>query len=536
MIFFLFLNSAKTNAQSPTGLSNFTGNFEINSQTYLADSAIGAPEVPEKILSNGFLNLNYNYSNFSAGIRYEAYQNPVLGFDAGYKGSGIAYRFASFTSDNLTVTAGNFYEQFGNGLILRTYEQKSLGIDNALDGLRVQYAPIKGVTIKAFIGEQKVYFVKGKGLVRGIDGDFQMNDFIPGWDAKKLKIALGGSFVSKYEKDDVPSRILPENVGASAGRISLIYDKLSFNGEYAYKINDPSFDNNYIYKPGQAIYLNVTYAKKGLGVKLTSKWLDNMSFRSERGASLNNLTINYLPAISKQYAYRLSTLYPYATQSKGESGYSGEVYYTMKQGTKLGGQYGTTISLNATTVGDIERTPASNDTLGYESKIYSKGTDLFYQDFDFELTKKLSKSWKLIATYIYQVYDKNKIEGKTDYQQVTAHIGVLDFTKKFKSHNSLRFEMQHLLTEQDKGNWAMGLIELTIAQHWSFNAFDEWNYGNEHSDSRFHYYNFGMSYSKNATTIGLSYARQRGGLLCVGGVCRQVYPSNGFNINITSRF
>lgn len=524
------------NAQSPTGVSNFTGNFEINAQTYKADSAIEAPAVSEKILSNGFLNLNYNYNNFSAGIRYEAYQNPLLGFDAGYKGSGIAYRFASFTSDNLTITAGNFYEQFGNGLILRTYEQKSLGIDNAFDGLRVQYVPFKGVTVKAFIGEQKVYFIKGAGLVRGIDGDFQLNDFLPGWDAKKLKIALGGSFVSKYEKDNVASRVLPENVGASAGRLSLIYNKFSFNGEYAYKINDPSLNNKYIYKPGQAIYLNATYAKKGLGIKVTSKWLDNMSFRSERGASLNNLSINYLPAISKTYTYRLSTLYPNATQPQGESGYSGEVYYSMKPNSKLGGHYGTTISINASTVSDIDRTPASNDTLGYESKIFSMGNNIFYQDFSLEISKKISKSLKLIATYIYQVYDKNKIEGKTDYQQVTAHIAVVDITKKITPLKSIRLEIQHLSTEQDRGNWAMGLVEFTVAPHWAVNAFDEWNYGNENSEKRFHFYNLGFSYSANATTIGLSYARQRGGLLCVGGVCRQVYASNGFNINITSRF
>ncbi len=536
LIVFVFNSFIKVSAQQPTSSSNFSGNFEINAQTYTSDSAIEAPNVSEKILSNGYLNLNYSYNNFAAGIRYEAYQNPLLGFDAGYKGSGIAYRFASFTNDNLTITAGNFYEQFGNGLILRTYEQKALGIDNALDGLRVVYAPIKGVTIKGFIGEQKVYFVKGSGLVRGIDGDFQLNDFIPGWDLKKLKIALGGSFVSKYEKDNIASRILPENVGATAGRIGLIYNKFSFDAEVAYKINDPSFDNKYIYKPGEAIYLNGTYSKKGLGIKITSKWIDNMSFRSERGASLNNLAINYLPAISKQYTYRLSTLYPYATQASGEAGFSGEVYYTLKPNSKLGGHYGTTISINASSVRDIGRTPPSNDTLGYESKIYSIGNDVFYQDFSLEVTKKITKTWKLIATYIYQVYDKNKIEGKTDFQQVTAHIGVIDLTKKITTNKSLRFEIQHLQTEQDKKNWAMALLEFTIAPHWSISTFDEWNYGNEDSHKQFHFYNFGLSYSKNSTTLGCSYARQRGGLLCVGGVCRQVYASNGFNINVTSRF
>ena len=51
----------------------------------------------------------------------------------------MPYRFARYTSDGLDVTVGNYYEQFGSGLVLRSYEDKGLGIDNSLDGVRLKY-------------------------------------------------------------------------------------------------------------------------------------------------------------------------------------------------------------------------------------------------------------------------------------------------------------------------------------------------------------------------------------------------------------
>ena len=65
------------------------GNFQVDAQYYNKDTSIGAPIVPQKVLSNGFGNINYIRGNFSAGIRYESY-NPVMqGFDPRYQGSGI---------------------------------------------------------------------------------------------------------------------------------------------------------------------------------------------------------------------------------------------------------------------------------------------------------------------------------------------------------------------------------------------------------------------------------------------------------------
>src|SRR4051812_28382592 len=104
----LFISKMQGQGSDPGSLH---GNFQIDAQYYNADSLIGAPTVPEKVLSNAWGNINYNRGKFSAGVRYEAYNNVMQGFDTRYKGQGITNRFARYHDDLLDVTIGNIYEQ-----------------------------------------------------------------------------------------------------------------------------------------------------------------------------------------------------------------------------------------------------------------------------------------------------------------------------------------------------------------------------------------------------------------------------------------
>ena len=124
------------------------GDFNLSLQSYQEDLQIGAQEADEIILNNAYLNLNYTKGNFSTGLRYESYLNALADYDPEFKGNGIAYRYAKYSVNGLEVTAGNYYEQLGSGLIFRSYEEKGLGIDNAMDGFRLKYNPIKGMYLK----------------------------------------------------------------------------------------------------------------------------------------------------------------------------------------------------------------------------------------------------------------------------------------------------------------------------------------------------------------------------------------------------
>jgi hypothetical protein len=251
---------------------------------------------------------------------------------------------------------------------------------------------------------------------------------------------------------------------------------------------------------------------------------------------LQDLNINYLPALPKTQTYRLATIYPYATQPNGEQGIDGEIFYTFSKGSALGGKYGTSVNINCSALNSIYMTPAENDTLGYETDYFRMGEDVYYRDINIEVTKKLTKKWKAILTYINQVYNKAVVEGKLGVPIVHDNIGIADITYKIDSRNSIRCELQHLWTKQDHKNWAMGLLEYTFSPNWSFTVYDEYNYGNDEKEQRIHYLNAALGYSKKANRIFLGYGRQREGLLCVGGVCRNVPAANGFTLTITSSF
>ena len=511
------------------------GNFGLTGQTYTEDSLIGAPLVPEKYLMNAYGNLTFTKGNFSAGVRFESYLNAIEGYDNRYDGVGLPYRYISYQHEQLNFTVGNFYEQFGNGLVLRTYEDKQLGIDNSLDGVRVIFKPVKGITLKGIAGKQRFYYEYGAGIVRGVDGNIHINDLFSKFSESKLHITMGGSFVSKYQPDDDPVYILPENVGAGAGRISIASGGFLIKSEYAYKSQDPSSDNGYIFKPGEALLLSMTYSKKGFGLFLNAKRVDNMSFRSDRNAKLTDLNINNIPATAKTHTYSLASLYPYTSQPVGEMGAQGELNYRFKRGSGLGGKYGMFFSLAYSQVNSIQKTILS-DGDGYKSNFFEVGDELYFKDINFELEKKFSRKVKSVFHYYYQEYNKDVLQGLAGYGIIKSHIGVADFTFKLKPKHSLRMEMQALFTEQDKGNWAMLLLEYSVAPHWFFTVVDMYNYGNSDSEKRLHYYSGNFAYNNKGTRIQLGYGRVWEGIICVGGVCRNVPASNGFTIGITSSF
>ena len=528
------------------GIQNghLSGNFQSNSQLYYEDADLGitSENLPsEKFLINSFANLLYTTSNFSAGMRYEANHNVLLGFDKRYNGEGITYRYTQFNKDGLDITLGNFYEQFGSGMILRAFEERNLGYDNAFDGIRLKYSPFKGVYLKSLIGRQRLYFDKAEGIVRGFDGEISLNESFESLSDIKTQVMIGGSFVSKFQKDLDPIYILPENVASWGSRFSIFHGKWIMGAEYVYKYNDPSATNNFIYKEGQALLANLGYSQKGFGFSLAAKRIDNMSFNSDRNLSGQEVSINFLPALTKQHTYALATIYPYGTIANGEMGLQADLNYKIKKGTLLGGKYGVGILANFSNAYSIHKSPINEDTtigesgtLGYTSDFFKVGDDKYFQEYSLEISKKINRKLKLIGTYLNTHYNSNFIVGYGNYGMIKAGIWILETQYKLKPKHSLRTEFQHLKTAQHEGNWAMGLVEYTVSPHYFIAIQNLYNYGNKINKT--HYPNISAGYTKNTTRFALGYGKQREGIFCVGGVCRNVPKSNGFSLSITSSF
>ena len=198
---------------NPLDNAQLHGDFQTDVQSYNADPAIGAPVVAEKIRSNTFANLILTAGRLSAGVRYEAYLPPLQGFDQRYRGQGVPYRYATYDAGKLAVTVGNFYEQFGSGLIFRAYEERNLGIDTSIDGLRVRAQPVPGVRLTGLMGKQRFFFDKAPAIVRGFDAEVSLNELVPGLDSAATRLTLGGSFVSSFRKPTTRPWCCPKTWG-----------------------------------------------------------------------------------------------------------------------------------------------------------------------------------------------------------------------------------------------------------------------------------------------------------------------------------
>ena len=110
----------------------------------------------------------------------------------------------------------------------------------------------------------------------------------------------------------------------------------------------------------------------------------------------------------------------------------------------------------------------------------------------------------------------------------------LENTFKISDGKSLRLELQHLSTKDDTKNWSAFGLEYNISSAVSIYLTDTYNYQNPDDSKKIHYYNFGGSYIKGANRYAINYGRQRGGLVCTGGICRYVPESTGFSFSVTT--
>ncbi len=548
----LFAISSCLVGYSQEDKGSLTGNIESTFQYLNDDSIIKAEKPVEKGLINTYMNVFYTYKGFKAGGRLESYAPAINGYPTVFTGTGIGMRYIGYTNSLVDVTLGHFYEQFGAGTLFRAYENRALGYDNAIDGMRLNVKPHKGIILKSFYGRQRQAFTNGLvvnsvGIVRGIDGEIHLNEAIKFMEKKKFDVSIGASFVSKYQEQDKDNPlILPLNVGSYGARLKLRYGKFIFDGEYSLKENDPSFDNLYIYNQGYAALFNLGYSQKGFGISVSGKSVDNMSYRSDRNQKLQSDLINYLPSMNKTHTYNLvASLYPYATQLNGETAFQGEIMYTIPKGSKLGGKYGTNINANfSTAFKPIHNTSGFSELdstgVSYSTTPFSMSSTLFWQDINVSISRKFNKSFNLILSYfdIKMNNDFNKVSEEAT-GVITSHVGVLEFGYKLNKFHSVRVELQGLMTnkdKRDKGDWATAVVEYNFKSNWFLGVMDQYNYSNPEEKYRIHYIIGTVGYVHESSRFTLSYGRQRQGLFCVGGVCRFVPASNGLTLSFTQSF
>ncbi|MDR6403151.1 MULTISPECIES: DUF6029 family protein [Chryseobacterium] len=533
-------------------LCQLTVNLESNSQYYIDDNKIklSEAEVAQRFRSNNYLNASYKLKDFTFGAQLESYEpEALLNYNPAFKKTNIGTYYINYSNEKsgIDATVGHFYEQFGSGLALRLWEDKQLGIANSLLGGKIKYTdPAQIVTLKALLGKQRTGFGLTEGLIGGLDAEVRLDSLMK---SNKLRTSVGFSYVSKNE-DNKENDFNPKNVSIYGSRIKMEYSKFAMEFEYLYKTKDnikqvTTLDPNNIFS-GNAYYLNLSYATNNFGIIANFRRLENFNFYSQRnqiGNIYNNAVLNYVPSLTKQFDYSLANIYVYQAQPQltflsqkkaGEIGSQFDIFYKIKKGTLLGGKYGTDLSLNISNWYGLKGKYRSyiNDDNSYETEFLKLG-EKYYSDQSLDIRTRLKENWKIALVFINQYYNTYRTEETTG--EVKAQTVVLDNIYRFPK-SSIKIELQHQWADGYHGNWAAGLAEYNFKKHWSVFINDLYNYGNSDKEKQMHYYTGGLVFRKNSTRIQASYGRQRGGLLCVGGVCRFVPESAGFTLGISTNY
>ena len=526
-----------------------TGSLESNDYSYVNDEKSGALAGDDRFGSNNYLKLDYYNGKFTAGMQIEGYLPGSVGYPSELTGINLSNIYATWMDEDFSVTAGTFYEQFGSGLLFRSWEERALGLNNAVTGARFTYNYKDVVAFKAMWGLPRFgmgvftnnssranTITNTETLVRGADLSFALSNLL-NWDNTYL--ALEGSVLNRYEpisSDLIDEGGKPNSLGYS-GRVNFESNGFFAKAEYVsagkkyFQNYDKNAENWYLQKNGNAQLLEFGYNGRGLGLTVTGRRLEWMNSQIISGNVSTSNLMNYVPAMCTQYTYMLTTFHPYSPQTglvqlnfinSGEMGGQIDAFYNFRRGTALGGKRGMRVHANFSTYYAI----AKDGTF--------QAGNLLFRDFSIDIEKQWNKKFKTIL--LYSMQQNNDTDGADPAQVLTQNIVVADLLYKWTQNFSTRLELQYLhanetLKNKDK-DWMAALLEVNFAPHWSIFGSDMYNHGS----TKVHYYNAGVSYNKSRTRVALGYGRYKKGLICSGGVCRAIPAYTGANLTITTSF
>ena len=510
-----------------SGQGQFSGDLQLETQFYIRDTLIGASGTEHyDVLKNGGDSwLSFSYLNpewdLSMGVRFDAHYNSNLhNPGTAFTGIGVGTFYLQKRVDKLDITAGYLYDQFGSGLTFRAYEERALGIDKALLGVRLMYALHENWTVTGIVGKQRDRFDLFAPVIMGgrLEGSLAAG--------KTVRLNPGLSVVDrsmdKENLDLVRANLAPTlapgdsvrplaNVYTASVYNTLSVGNVSWYVELAGKSNEyDTPDGSPWDQYGSAVLSSLSYSKKGLGLTGQFRRVNAFMLRTSPNEQLLNGIFNFLPTLTRQNSLRLPARYNAVAQDLGEIGYQLDGIYTPVKGYTLSGNY---------------------------SDIRTLDNRQLFREIYADLEVRIKSDWKLLVGGQTVQYNQDFYENKPGVPTVRTFTPFVEFLYKLDKRKSIRIEAQHMSNEGDFGSWMYGLIEFNMAPSFSISVADMYNYDpTEKSPGQIHYYTLFSSYTNKANRFYASYSRQVEGIICTGGVCRFEPAFNGVKIGVTSSF
>jgi hypothetical protein len=521
-----------------------TGNYRLNVDMYDRDSAIAAVgpnyEV-NKNSANAWFELRYADMNkgIEAGVRFDGNYNSILqNPPIPVSFYGIGNWFVKKKVENLELTAGFIYEQYGSGVVLRTFEERNLGIDNAIFGVKAKYTINENFMVRGIAGTQKYRLDYFGAFVKGIN----LEGNLP-FASKKYNYNFGVAIVSRTltEKDRetvnnavssysfVDYFAVPYNnyVGNYYHTVQL--GKFSWGTDAALKTSGAvfnQFNNKYVDKMGISFMNTLSYSKKGIGVTIQNRYLDHFQFQSTAEGAVadfnlnNNRRLSFLAPINRQNSLRLPARFQIAPIELSEFATSLDITYSPSKKTH--------INLNISVI---------DSSVGFKTPYYREAY------LDIERKKLLNGKLDLHGGFQYVFYNQRKYLVGNEPMDIQSYTAFIEPTFRIDRKNSIRFELQYQHAAKELGQSVFALIEYNAAPNWSISVSDLWNFSPNKNyevvkqyQTPHHFYSIFTSYTKGATRFTLAYAKQLAGIICTGGVCRFEPAFSGLRFQLTSSF
>jgi hypothetical protein len=495
---FLYSQEGGTVPRLPSGLGI------SNQLEYSYDHKLDQPTF------ENWLNLDYRHDFFSTGIRFDVFQpndpNPAISRGK-EKYADIAFKYvrAEFGDlrEGFNITAGNFYELFSYGMILKSYEDRNIRIDNNLSGIKVN-ARYRGFNLTALSGSMETALAERRDILHAADLEYRL--------IRNLRMGVSYATNIPYFEGVARTNVASVRIRPTLG----VFD---FYAEYGLMQNEDirqrvfSGGREFI---GRAFYGSASFYEGQFSLIGEVKYYDNFTFAATDGSVIYNTP----PAVKRDHTYSLLNRHPSPLNQSNEQGFQLEANYFIGSQTSFVANFNLTETLPPSSL--YQQTLNSNVDVRTQFKelftqLSHQWSDNFYTNFAFGFSEELDGSTRNFTPIVeakYYLDGINTFRVILEHQQtenlITAEkyftdLLLLEYLRSPWFSISLAAEMQTL--EPEPGKIVRPIYKFIQT---TFKI-------GQHSD------------------LSLLFGSRQAGNICVGGVCRYEPEFNGVEIKLLSR-
>lgn len=448
------------------------------------------------------LKVSYQRNELRAGIRLETF----LGTDSSQlQYTDLSQYYFQYQKDKLEIGVGNFFESFGRGLLLRSYDISGAILEDQLYRMRYGfYKDVRGFYAK-YRGEKFQFKVlRGKPLFNllppTIDG--RRNDVIEGVESsiKVKEQTVGAIFMRSFSNNK------NENYASAylQGNLPL---NLSYYTEFAHNVSDNLKLLSFSPESSYGFYSSLSFSYKSLGISAEYKDYQNLFLGSGYSDP---------PTLIKEHTYRVLNRSTHVIDLSDESGYQLELFYVFKNGAIL----------------TLNHARTKNELFRY----------FIFREYFAEIHTSLGDYWNVKAFADYSE-DPFNLEP-------SRYAGGIYTTRYLTSgwNISLETEYQTVQKEFEISEMVQNVyLGLLIAQSTKVSAALMWEFtsdpviadnpNTENVEPSRHFPGLSFAYRFNSNNrLQLFAGKRRGGPACTSGICYEVLDFEGIEIRLTTKF